>query len=325
MGRPLPKKFFGFGEGDQLAIRAKIGSASEGQGFIVKQKGSSRYIATVGSDTGVVTLVDKDDGTLLAGEATITFTDEEENTKRVKKVLRHRVAFFDDTGAQWSFDPATGGIWEATEADGDDTEYTITINTQPADQTVEDGSIVTFTVDASISPSGTLIYQWQYFDGEGYNDFEDGEGVSGSTSDTLEIGPVGTDWTVRVIVSDDENNAADVTSNSATATVEEAAPVITIDTQPANFVGDDGDIVTFTVVASVDPSQALTYQWQFNDNGGEFGNLSNGGGVTGATTDTVSLGAGSASLNTNTYRVVVSSAGAEDVISEAATVTIAPA
>lgn len=225
MGRPLNKRFFGSGEGDQLAIRAKIGSAAEGDGFIVKQTGSSRYIATVGADTGVVTLVDKDNGTLLAGEATITFVDESDDDKRVKKALRHRVVFFDGTGAQWSFDAAEGDIWQAIDVD-----------------------------------------------------FE-----------------------------------------------EPVVPVITIDTQPADFVGDDGDPVSFTVDASVDPVQALTYQWQFNDNGGAFGNLSDGGGVTGATTDTVSLGAGAASLNTNTYRVIVSSAGAEDVISDAATVTIAPA
>lgn len=223
MGRPLNKRFFGTGEGDQLAIRAKIGSAAEGDGFIVKQTGSSRYIATVGADTGVVTLVDKDNGSLLAGEATITFVDENDDDKRVKKALRHRVVFFDGTGAQWSFDAAEGDIWQA--------------------------------VDVDFEP----------------------------------------------------------------------APVITIDTQPADFVGDDGDPVSFTVEASVDGDVELTYQWQFNDNGGAFGDLSNGGGVSGVNTATVSLGAGSASLNTNTYRVIVSAEGAESVTSDAATVTINPA
>jgi hypothetical protein len=75
MGRPLNKRFFGEGAGKQIAITAKIGSATEGAGFIVKQTGSSRYIVTVGADTGVVYLVDGVVGSLGDNEAVIMMKD----------------------------------------------------------------------------------------------------------------------------------------------------------------------------------------------------------------------------------------------------------
>ena len=119
MGRPLNRRYFGEGAGKQIAITAKIGAEVEGAGFIVKQTGSSRYIVTVGADTGVVYLVDGIVGSLNDNEAVILMRDEAGDEKTVKKIMSHRVVFFDGTSAPWSFDVAEDPYVEvADETDG---------------------------------------------------------------------------------------------------------------------------------------------------------------------------------------------------------------
>lgn len=224
MGRPLSKKYFKNGAGDQLAIRAKIGSNAEGNGFIVKQTGESRYMVTVGSNTGVVYLVDKANGTLAAGEATITFQNASASTKRVKKLLAHRVIFFDGTSASWSFNPASGDIWEAADVeDGfEPLPATITIGTPPASFSATAPAGHTFTVSATRSPAvGTLAYQWQVDTGSGFANVTNAGVYSGATTASLAIsdstGLDGNDY--RVIVSLTGVTATPVTSSVATLTV----------------------------------------------------------------------------------------------------------
>lgn len=223
MGRPLGKRFFGTGPGDQLAIRAKIGSSAEGNGYIVEQTGSSRYIVTVGADTGVVYLVDKANGALAAGEATITLVDSAAAQKRAKKLLRHRAVFFDGTSAPWSFDAATGIYYQvADETDG--FGATITIGTQPASATVATGAPASFTVAATRAPAvGTLTYAWQLSTngGTSYAPISNGGVYSGATSATLAIsdatGLTGNRY--RVVVGLTGADAAPVTSSAAILTV----------------------------------------------------------------------------------------------------------
>ena len=119
MGRPLNKRFFSTGPGNQLKITAKIGSAAEGDGFIVKQTGSSRYMATVGADTGIVYLVDGVVGSLGDNEAVILLKDAAGDLKTVRKLMTHMAYFFDGTSAPWSFSPAVDPYDEAAdETDG---------------------------------------------------------------------------------------------------------------------------------------------------------------------------------------------------------------
>lgn len=191
MGRPLNKRNFKSGAGNQLAVRAKIGSNAEGDGFIVEQTGESRYIATVGANTGIVYLVDKDNGSLAANEATITLQDVDSNTKRAKKILSHRVVFFDGTVDGWSFDPATDGIWEVADVEDGFAEvsYVITIDEQPTSTSALEGETATFSIVASVVPAGQISYQWQT-SGEGWVDVVDDSIFSGAQTDTLTISPV---------------------------------------------------------------------------------------------------------------------------------------
>jgi hypothetical protein len=95
-------------------------------------------------------------------------------------------------------------------------------------------------------------------------------------------------------------------------------PVITIATQPANESVTDGDPAEFTVVAGTDRDPVeLSYQWQVSTDGITFAD------ITGATADTLTVEDGDAEyVDGNEFRVVVSATGADDVTSDAATLTI---
>lgn len=58
----------------QIICRVKIGANPEADGYIVRQKGSTKYIVTDGTNTGICALVDKADNTLSDGDMTVMIT-----------------------------------------------------------------------------------------------------------------------------------------------------------------------------------------------------------------------------------------------------------
>lgn len=94
-------------------------------------------------------------------------------------------------------------------------------------------------------------------------------------------------------------------------------PVITISAQPQNASVNDGDDVTFSVTAASTNTGALSYQWQLStDDGSTWTNLS------AATSATLAFEEVALADDGNQYRVVVSTAGAANVTSNAATLTV---
>lgn len=145
------------------------------------------------------------------------------------------------------------------------------ITQQPTNQTLLYGSTAIFNVAAS--GTGTLLYQWR----KGGEDIEDEGNISGATTEALTVAsltfPDNGDY--RVVVTDDIGS---VTSLVAVLTVLD--PYITSD--PASVTTNAGATVTFTVSAI--GSGTLEYQW--TKDGEE---LSSGGNVSGATSDTLTL------------------------------------
>lgn len=220
MGRPLNKKFFGSGTGNQIKVRAKIGSAAEGYGTIVKQTGTNRYKVTVGSDTGTCVIVDKSNGTLAAGEMTISVKDANNVVKQVKNVKGHTLVL--DTGelVAWSFAAPA-----ATKVQMDEEAGTllpvITIGTQPSSATVTAPAAASFTVAATVTNGATRSYQWQVKVGAAaFTNITNGGVYSNATTATLNIsnstGLNGNQY--RCVVSA-TGGAVSVNSNSATLTV----------------------------------------------------------------------------------------------------------
>lgn len=98
--------------------------------------------------------------------------------------------------------------------------------------------------------------------------------------------------------------------------------VVVIATQPsadsANSAADE--TATFTIVASTNPAGGtLSYQWQGNSSG-SFANLTNGAGVAGATSNTLTLNANTVAAQS--VRVVVGVTGGNSVTSSAVAYTV---
>ena len=98
--------------------------------------------------------------------------------------------------------------------------------------------------------------------------------------------------------------------------VADVLETITIGTQPANQTTSSG-AATFTVAATVDQSGTITYQWQKKAAGStRYVNVS------GATSASLALTGQTAAADGDKYRVKINtSKGAEEVVSDAATLT----
>ena len=108
--------------------------------------------------------------------------------------------------------------------------------------------------------------------------------------------------------------AADSGDAEDTVTVDRA---ITITEQPESASAVVGEDVTFSVTATATGVGAITYQWQKQTGGtGSWAN------VTGATESEYTIEGVEIGEDTDKYRVVVSTAGATDATSTAATLTV---
>lgn len=145
--------------------------------------------------------------------------------------------------------------------------------THPASQVVDVGT-ASLQFSASATGNNGFTYRWKK-NGMLLND---GGRVSGVTTPTLTISDViigdAANYTVTVTSPDDE-----VTSNSALLTVLSAPEILS---SPASRIVDTGTTVTFSGTAR--GAGTLNYQWLFGDAA-----LSNGNGVSGATTPTLTL------------------------------------
>jgi hypothetical protein len=158
------------------------------------------------------------------------------------------------------------------------------------------GQTASFTVVAG--GTAPLSYQWQ----------KNGASIAGATTASYTT-PVTTTAdsgsTFNVVVS---NTAGTMTSAAVTLTVNAAAVVPTITTQPANQTVTAGQTASFTVVAV--GTAPLSYQWQ-----------KNGASIAGATTASYTTPVTTTVDSGSTFRVVVSNA-AGTVTSAAATLTV---
>jgi hypothetical protein len=108
--------------------------------------------------------------------------------------------------------------------------------------------------------------------------------------------------------------AADSGDAEDTVTVDRA---ITISAQPQNLSVVDGEAATFSVTATATGTGDLAYQWQLSTNDGStWTNLS------AATSATLAFETVALADDGNQYRVIVSTAGAANATSTAATLTV---
>lgn len=203
MGRPLHERNFGAQAGDQIKVRAKIGAGAEGDGIIVRQKGTKMYDVTVGGITGRCMLVDKANGSLLANEMSITVLNDVGASLRVTKLMGRVASLNDGTRAPWTYaTSAIDGKVDLPEA----TDLLITV--QPADFAVTAPDTHTFSVTATATPAEAITYQW----------YLDGALIGGATSASYTT-PATTVGTYEYYVVVSSATGGSVTSDVATLTV----------------------------------------------------------------------------------------------------------
>jgi hypothetical protein len=100
----------------QILCRVKIGTNPEAPGSIIRQKGSSKYIVTDGTNTGICALSDQPDGTLNDGDMTVTITKLDTTTSRLAKIGDTYGFDFTGTGFNLTFGaaaaPPQGSLYE---------------------------------------------------------------------------------------------------------------------------------------------------------------------------------------------------------------------
>lgn len=187
----------------------------------------------------------------------------------------------------------------------------ITISTNPVDQTVCEATNTSFIVAAAGSG---LLYQWEIsVGGGGYTTLANGGVYSGATSATLVI--------TGVPPSLNGNRYRCVVSNGACTPGVSTGALLTvntfpaINTQPQNLTVCEGAGATFSVAATTGVG-SLSYQWQLSTNGG--GTYNN---ITGATNSSFVQAAVPVGQNGYRFRVIVT-AGCGSVTSTAGILTV---
>lgn len=211
MGRPVNKRHFGHGTGNQIKVTFKTGG-TEYDGWIVKQTGSKRYQVTDGTHSATCYLVNKSVGGLDNGDMIVNVLTDAGVYQQATK-LYNRVAIVEgDTKVAWNYaaDQADGAV-RITDADASLAQLTITLDTDLVQQLgVTEPDPITYTIVAS--GVGDLAYQWQLDVGTTGT----WTNITGATSASYTIDPTAnaTDNgnSLRVVVSSASGAAASVTS-----------------------------------------------------------------------------------------------------------------
>lgn len=112
MGRPLPKKLFtelgltpSTKDGMQLNLSLTWipgAPAATSSAWIVRQKGTSKFIATDGTYTGVIFLQSAESLVNKEGTATLQVTPFGKSTEHARSIQMHRVKTFEGNEYTWN-------------------------------------------------------------------------------------------------------------------------------------------------------------------------------------------------------------------------------
>ncbi len=81
-----------------ISVRIRVAGESEDDGFVVRQKGSRKYLVEdTDGNVDVCVLVDKDNGDLAEGEMTITVVEGDSTEVRLKKLTNKYATAWNDT------------------------------------------------------------------------------------------------------------------------------------------------------------------------------------------------------------------------------------
>lgn len=178
--------------------------------------------------------------------------------------------------------------------------HSITISTQPQDQTVNPGTDVTFNVSVAPGSQGTLTYRWR----------KNGNTISGATSNQLNLGAAAethqADYDCVI-----SNGSFTLTSEVASLNVNDPVTDITITRNPSANPAANNAAITF--IAAAKGTTPLAYQWRKDGNP-----------IQGATSATYTITNGTAA-SSGSYTVTITNVvSVSGVTSSANDLTVSP-
>ena len=106
MGRPINKKHIGDGAGKIQVTAMRFASGAEviTEGHIVNQRSKNKFTVTGGGKTEVLTLVNKDVGSLAASEMVINAVDTDGVEKQITKLMNRTIQVEGNAVGTWQRD-----------------------------------------------------------------------------------------------------------------------------------------------------------------------------------------------------------------------------
>ena len=147
MGRPINKRYFGATADDNIKVQFFNGTASV-PGFIVKQKGSTKFLCEDAEGNTAVCLLKQDiaAASLVEGEMTITVKLDDGTVTQISKISAHRITAGGNS-YPWNFSTSTtdeavqveeAGVLDTNETPADKTDDTLVGSTDlEGDETPE--------------------------------------------------------------------------------------------------------------------------------------------------------------------------------------------
>ena len=204
----------------------------------------------------------------------------------------------------------------------------VTIGDQPSDTSIEAGAGTNAQfgpLNATVSDSSTITYQWQYSTGGAWTSISGQAGHSGETTDTLTVDDDYSfnGWQYRCVL-DSNTAASSTTSNAATLTV---TRVVTIQAQPSSTSVVSPAAATFNITASTADSASITYAWDKSEDDSVWHQIPGATSAAYTTTATTydSGGTPPASFAADSgdyFRCRVNATGASEVVSNSAQLTV---
>ncbi len=180
------------------------------------------------------------------------------------------------------------------------------IANQPNDISVCSGTSATFSVNAS----GTgLSYQWQVSTDGGVT-FTN---INGETNNTITLNNINASLNgnqYQIVV----NNTCSATGVVSSAAALQVLNATSISNQPSDVITCNNTAASFSVIAA---GTSISYQWQMSTDGGVTYTD-----IAGETNSSLSVATVTTSMNSNKYRVVITSTSCNTVTSNPATLSV---
>ena len=126
MGRPVNKRFFGEGDGKLQVTRHFFTGQSEASAkcWILAQRSVNKFKVTDGTNTEILTLVNKAAGTLIAGEMSIDGVTDDSTVVQITKIWNNNVQYEGTTKGKMVIGGSDAG------GEDDATANTVTVDGQ---------------------------------------------------------------------------------------------------------------------------------------------------------------------------------------------------